>query len=112
MATTEPGFQRNALLPGIILAAACVAGIPLIASETGSTVIRFIVTIFALIIAVFAVQAGQWWWGIPMAAIAIAWNPVFPFALDGSWWITAHVVAAALGVVAGGLIRSPRSTPR
>lgn len=99
--------QRNALIPGVIMAAALIAGIPLIGSGA-ATVISYIVAIFALIIAWFAVQARQWWWAVPTVAIAVLWNPVYPFAFDGAWWIAAHVIAAAVGIAAGASISIPR----
>jgi len=102
-----PGRQRNALIPGVIAATALVAGIPLIASEFAIT-ICFIVAILALIVAWFAAQARQWWWTVVMVAIAVLWNPVYPFAFSGVFWLVAHIVAAAVFVVAGVLISTPR----
>lgn len=108
MATpTPPLRQRNALIPGVIAATVLIAGIPLIGSEFAIT-ICFIVAILALIIAWLAAQARQWWWTVVMVAIAVLWNPVFPFALTGAPWLVAHIVASALCVVAGVLISVPR----
>ncbi len=106
--TTPPARQRNALAPGILAAAALLAGIPLAGGEF-AVYITYIVTILALIVAWFAVQARQWWWAVPMAAIAVAWNPVFPFDFAGPIWLVAHVVAAAVFLAAGALVWSPRA---
>ncbi|RAZ30589.1 MULTISPECIES: DUF6804 family protein [Microbacterium] len=102
-----PLRQRNALAPGILGAAALVAGIPLIGGEF-AMVISFVVAILALIIAWFAIQARQWWWAVPIAAIAVLWNPVYPFSLDQPVWLAAHVVGAATFIAAGALVWVPR----
>ena len=55
----------------------------------------------------FGVVGFQGTW-LVMAAIAVLWNPVFPFAFTGVPWLVAHIVASALCVVAGVLISVPR----
>lgn len=107
--TTPPAveYQRNALAPGILAAIACIAGIALIGHEY-YTAIRFIVAILAVIIGWFAIQARQWWWAPVMLAIAVVWNPLYPFEFSGEWWTGAHIVAAAVFLTAGAMIRSPR----
>ena len=62
--------RRTALIPSIIAVIALLAGVALIESD-GFIVIRYIVSIFALIVAVFGWQARQWWWIGPLAAIAV-----------------------------------------
>lgn len=106
MATT-PETYRPAFLPALIAAAALLSGIALLGQDW-YLLIRFIVAIFALIVAWFAVQARQWWWTVVFAAVAIVWNPVYPIPFAGVGWIVAHVVVAALFVVAGALVRVPR----
>ncbi|GLJ80019.1 DUF6804 family protein [Microbacterium imperiale] len=108
--TDPPLRQRNALAPGILGAATLVAGMALIGGDV-AVVVSFIVTILALIIAWFAVQARQWWWAVVMAAIAIVWNPVVPFSFAAPIWLTAHVIAAAAFLAAGALIWTERSEP-
>lgn len=103
-------FQRNAFAPSILAAIACLAGIGLIGNEY-YLAIRFIVAILAIIVGWFALQAGQWWWAPVMLAIAVVWNPLFPFPFTGPWWAGAHIAAAAVFIVAGALIKSPRKTP-
>ena len=102
------GFQRNAFAPGVLAAIACLAGVALIGDEY-ELFIRFVVAIFALIVAWFAVQAGHWWWAPVMFAIGVLWNPLFPFPFTGPWWVAAHIAAAAVFIVAGSLIKSPFS---
>lgn len=105
---TSPEYQRNAFVPGVLGAIACLAGIALIDHEY-YLAIRFIVAILALIIGWFAVQARQWWWAPVMLAIAVVWNPLYPFPFSGPWWVGAHIVAAALFLAAGATIKSPRT---
>jgi uncharacterized membrane protein YoaK (UPF0700 family) len=103
-----PGsFQRNAFAPSILAGIACLAGIAEISDEY-ALAIRFIVAILALIVGWFAVQARQWWWAPVMLTIAVLWNPLFPFPFSGPWWVGAHIAAAAVFIVAGALIKSPR----
>lgn len=110
-----PLRQRNALAPGILGSAALIAGIALIGGEF-QIVIHFVVAILAIIIGWFAVQSAQtggtpWWWAVPMAIIAVVWNPVFPFAFDQPVWLVAHIVGAAVFLAAGALIWMPRPAP-
>ncbi|HWM34568.1 MAG TPA: DUF6804 family protein [Pseudolysinimonas sp.] len=100
----RPASRRVALAPGLLGAVALLAGIALTESG-GFIVIRFIASILALIIVVFAFQARHWWWMPFLLAIAVAWNPVYPFDLAGPWWVGAQYLAALVFVLAGVLIR-------
>jgi len=100
-------YQRNAFVPSILAAIACLAGVSLLIHDYYFAV-RFVVAILALIVAWFAIRAKQWWWAPVMLAIAIAWNPIYPFGFAGPWWVGAHVVAAATFIAAGALIRTVR----
>lgn len=100
-------YQRNAFAPGLIAAVAALAGISLLTHEY-YTAVRFIVTILAIIVGWFAISARQWWWAPVMLAIAVLWNPMFPFEFTGTWWVAAHIVAAALFIAAGASIKSVR----
>jgi hypothetical protein len=102
----RPAFRRAALAPGLLAAIALLAGIALIESD-GFIVIRFVVAILALIVLVFAFQARHWWWMPLLLAIAVAWNPDYPFDISGPWWIAAQYVAILVFVLAGVLIRVP-----
>ena len=99
-----PEYRRIALAPSIIGTIVLLAGVALVDSD-GYLVIQFIVAIFALIIGYFAWQAKQWWWIIPLVAIAVVWNPVFPITIDGDLWLILHYVAAIVFIAAGVLIK-------
>lgn len=102
-----PAFQRNALLPGIIAAAGLIFS-QLVMRGSWDSGMTFFVAIFALIVTWFAVQAKHWWWVPVFVAVAVVWNPVYPFEFEGSFWVGAHYVVAALFLAAGILIKSPR----
>lgn len=104
-------FRRMALAPGLIAAVALLVGIVLIGSG-GFIVIRFVVSILALILVVFAFQARHWWWIPLLLTIAVLWNPVLPFDtapldLAGPWWIGAQYLAILVFVLAGVFIKVP-----
>lgn len=97
--------RRTALVPSLLGAMALLIGSALITSDT-FTVIQFIVSIFALIMAVFAWQAGQWWWIMGLAPIAVLWNPVLPIDLGlPDLWLGLQFVAAAIFIAAGIMIK-------
>jgi len=97
--------RRTALVPSILVVIALLAGVALIAGD-GFTVIRYVVSIFALIIAVFAWQARQWWWIIGLAPIAVLWNPVVPIDIgNADVWLGLQYVAALIFIAAGVLIK-------
>ena len=82
-----------------------VLGLALLGSDT-YTVIRFVVSILALIIAVFAWQAKHWWWIIPFVAIAVLWNPVLPIDVaSADLWLGLQYIAVVIFMSAGILIR-------
>jgi len=103
------------LIPALIAALALVVGVALI-DGGGFTVIRFIVSIFALIVAVFAWQAGHWWWLVPLVAIAVVWNPVIPLDFGpAQLWLGLQYGAAAVFIAAGILIKvvdKAKATPQ
>jgi hypothetical protein len=107
-ASPQPDFQRNALAPGILAAIALFLS-PLFTEGTAATIIRFAVAILALIVAWFALQAGQWWWTVVFLAVAVFWNPVYPFAVSGVVWAAAGVVGGLLFITAGALIKNERA---
>ena len=99
--------QRNALAPGLLAAIALFLA-PLLIGSEWFLFIQYVVAILALIVAWFAVQARQWWWVPVFAAVAVLWNPIFPFGFSGPVWTAAQPVAAIVFLVAGALIKSPR----
>ena len=108
MNTPAPQRQRDALAPGLLAAIALFLS-PLFTEGFGATVIRFVVAILALIVAWFALQARQWWWTVVFVAVAVVWNPIFPFDFDGPIWLGAQVVGAVLFIIAGALIKNERT---
>jgi len=103
--TPQPvAYQRNALAPGVLAAIALFLA-PLLIGNDWFLLIRFVVAIFAVIVGWFAIQARQWWWLPVFAAIAVIWNPIYPFEFSGPFWIAAQPVAAVVFLVAGGLIK-------
>ena len=106
-----PEYRRTALAPSILATIVLLAGVALIGSD-GYLIIQFLVAILALIVAFFAWQARQWWWSVPLVAIAVLWNPVFPITIDGDVWLALHYIAAIVFIAAGILIRIPNEDDR
>ncbi|KQO46849.1 MULTISPECIES: DUF6804 family protein [unclassified Frigoribacterium] len=103
---TAPAFTRPALAPGLIAAIALLAGTALLDSDV-FTVFRYVVSIFALIVLVFAYR-GRLWWALPLlAAVAVLWNPVFVVPLPAELWQGLQFVAAALMIAVGVLVKVP-----
>jgi hypothetical protein len=100
-----PKYRRTAFAPAVLGAIVLLAGLALLDNSGGYLFIRFGVAILALIVLVFAWQAKHWWWLLPLAAIAVAWNPIFPPRFSGQWWVAAQFVAALVFIAAGILIR-------
>lgn len=103
-------YQRNALAPGLIAAAALFLAPALLGSDWEQGVL-FVVTILALIVGWFAVQARHWWWVPVFAAIAVIWNPMFPFGFEGPVWLGAQFAAAVAFLAAGATIKILRPGP-
>jgi hypothetical protein len=99
-----PQFRRSAIVPSILAAIVLLAGVALIGTD-GHTVILYVVSIFALIISVFAWQARQWWWLIGLVPIAVIWNPIVPLTMAGALGYGIHYAAAMVFIVAGLRIR-------
>ena len=72
------------------------------------TIARYVTSILALIMCVFAGQARQWWWIPALAAVAVVWNPVLPIDLPFWGWQIAHLVGAAVFIASGLLIKVHR----
>ncbi|MGO4784390.1 DUF6804 family protein [Cryobacterium sp. W22_MBD10_FK3] len=96
----EPTYTRSALAPGLLGAIALLAGLALL--DVGSfVIIRYIVSILALIICVFVIQAKAWWWLIALVPIAVLWNPIVVIELHGQGWVSAQFIAALVFIVVG-----------
>ena len=100
----EPTFSRPALAPGILAAIVLMAGVAFL-DDSWFIAVHFVVTILAVIIAWFAIQAKQYWWLIVLVPIIVLWNPVFPLPLEGDGWFAAQLIAAVPFVAAGVVIR-------
>lgn len=97
--------RRTALVPSILAVIGLLIGVALIGGD-GFTVIRYVVSILALIVAVFAWQARQWWWVIGLAPIAVLWNPIFPLDIgQPDVWLGLQYVAAMVFLAAGIFIK-------
>ena len=92
------------MIPSILAAIVLLAGVALIGTD-GHTVILFVTSIFALIISVFAWQAGHWWWLIALIPIAVVWNPIVPLPMAGPVAYGIHYAAALAFVIIGLRIR-------
>ena len=99
-----PEFRRTALAPSILATVALLAGVGAIGGDL-YLLIQFVVAILALIIAVFAWQARQWWWLIVLVPIAVVWNPIVPLGIESEVQLVLHYVAAIAFIAAGVLIR-------
>lgn len=99
-----PEYRRTALVPSILATIVLLAGVALVGGDA-YLIIQFVVAILALIVAVFAWQARHWWWVIPLAAIAVVWNPILPIGIEGDVWLALHYIAAIVFLAAGILIR-------
>ena len=96
----EPTYTRSALAPGLLAAIALLAGLALL--DAGSfVIIRYIVSILALIICVFVIQAKACWWLIALVPIAVLWNPIVVIELHGQGWVSAQFIAALVFIVVG-----------
>lgn len=95
-----PTFTRSALAPGLLGAICLLAGLALLDSG-GFIIVRYVVSILALIMCVFVYQAKAWWWLAALGPIAVLWNPVVVIALHGQGWVSAQFIAALLFILVG-----------
>lgn len=102
----QPQFSKMALAPGILATIALGIGLALIGTEL-FTVVLYAVSILAIIVAVFAVQARSFWWLIGLAPIAVLWNPVWPIALPEDPWRFLQIAAIGVFMAAGLRIKVP-----
>lgn len=103
----DRSFRRTALAPGILGAIALLAGLALL--DSGAYFwIKSVVAILAAIVGVYAWQSRQWWWLPLLAAMVVAWNPVWPINWH-HWigWLLAQYVGAVVFLVVGVLIKVP-----
>jgi hypothetical protein len=96
--------QRRALGPALIGALVLLGGLLLVGQES-YLIIRFAVSILALITAVFVWQSRKWAWLPVPVVIAVLWNPVLPFGFSGQPFRLGHVVGAAALLLVGAIVR-------
>lgn len=101
-----PSFIRPALLPGLLGGVCLVVAVAVTGSDW-FTLFRYVVSILALIVAVFAYQGRAFWWLFGLVPIAVLWNPILPIDIDPALWPLAHLVAAAIFIASGILIKVP-----
>lgn len=101
-----PEFSRPALAPGLLGAIGLMVGLALLDGDA-FTIIRFVTSILALIVCVFAVQAKSWWWLLGLAPIAVLWNPIVVIELHGQGWVSGQFIAAMIFIAAGIFIKVP-----
>ncbi|EPR77249.1 hypothetical protein ADILRU_0358 [Leifsonia rubra CMS 76R] len=113
MSATYPDRPRRVVLPAAILAVlVLLVGAAIIDSDI-FTVVRYVVSIMALICVVLIVQARQWWWATGLVPIAILWNPVFPIEIANTQLFAGlHYAAALVFIVVGVLVRVTDPTAR
>ncbi len=104
---STPPFTRPALAPGLLAAVVLLACVAIIDSS-GFVFVRWGVTVLALIVLVFAFRARSWWAMVATAAVAVCWNPVAVVPIPGEVWAALQIVAAALFVVVGIVVKVPR----
>jgi hypothetical protein len=102
----RPEFSRSALVPGLLGAIVLIAGFALIGTEW-YLYVRYVVSILALILCVFAGQAKQWWWLAGLLPIAVIWNPVWPVTLDDLVLRGLELAASVVFVAAAIVIKVP-----
>lgn len=102
----RPAFRRTGLAPGLLGAIVLLVGVALIDGD-GFIVIRYVVSILALVIGVFAFQARHWWWMPFLLIVAVVWNPVYPLDISGPWWVAAQYIGILIFVLSGVFIKVP-----
>jgi hypothetical protein len=101
-------FRRTALAPGILAAIVLLAGFALIGNPAAFFWIKTVVAILAAIVCVYAWQSKQWWWLVPLGAIVVVWNPVWPIAVrPDQLWLGLQYIAIIVFIATGLLIKIP-----
>lgn len=104
----KPVFMRQALAPGLLGAIALVAGVVLVDSSIFIG-FRYVITILAAIVFVFAYR-GRGWVYLPfLAAIVVLWNPVYVVPIGGQMWQAFQFAAAIVFIATGVRVKVPSS---
>lgn len=102
----KAAFLRPAFAPGLLGAIALIGGLALLDSSI-FVGFRYVVSILALIMMVFAYRGRAWLYLPFLAAIAVLWNPVVVIPISGQPWQVLQFVAALVFVVAGIRVKIP-----
>ena len=98
--------RRTALIPAVLAVVALLIGAAITGTD-GYEIVRYAVSILALIVAWFAFQARHWWFLPPLAGIAVLFNPVFPITVAApEVWLALHFVSAAFLLIVGAVVRA------
>jgi hypothetical protein len=101
-------FRRTALAPGILGAIVLLAGLALLDNAAAFFWIKTVIAILAAIVCVYAWQSKQWWWLLPLGAVLVVWNPVWPIPVrPEQLWLALQYVAVIAFIVVGILIKVP-----
>ncbi|MGN6446673.1 DUF6804 family protein [Amnibacterium sp.] len=100
--------QRRAMAPATLGAIVLLGGL-LLVGQDAYFLIRYGVSILAVITAVFVWQARQWAWLPVPLVVAVLWNPVLPLSFSGQPFRLGHLAGAAALLVTGVFARY---TPR
>ncbi|GAB2526480.1 DUF6804 family protein [Paramicrobacterium agarici] len=95
---------RPSLLPAVLGAMALLAGLALITTDL-FLYVRFAASILSLIMIVMTIQTKKWYWGLPLLAIAVMWNPAWPVQLPPQGWELASLLGSGLFITVGMLFR-------
>jgi hypothetical protein len=102
----KAAFLRPALAPGLLGAIVLLAGVPLIES-TIFVGFRYVITVLAAIVVVFAYR-GRGWIFLPfLAAIVVLWNPVYVIPISARPWQVMQFVAAGVFIAAAIRVKVP-----
>ena len=101
----RPAQVVIAMRIGVVIVCAVAAGLLLSATQKHAysyyTMMRWIVTAIALLVAWYA-YAAEIWWVIPVfVVLAILFNPIIPVTMTKKEWATIDKVSAVVFVVAG-----------
>lgn len=101
-------FRRTALAPGILGAIVLLAGLALLDNAAAFFCIKTVVAVLAAIVCVYAWQSKQWWWILPLGAVVVLWNPIWPIKIGPEqFWLGLQYVAVIAFIVAGIFIKVP-----
>lgn len=104
----EPSlYQRNAFAPGLLAAIALVVA-PALMGGDWYTAVLFVVSILAIIVTWSPCRRANGGGFLRSSRSRSSGTQILPLPFAGPIWTAGHWVAAALFLVAGALIKTPR----